>query len=156
MRGVSLHIMDLRIEASAKEIAVKYGALSLAEIIKWADTEIMNSEDPDSSIYDLSLSRTLGDALAILNAMCKSNKKAEVSKRSFSYFYEYMKLNKGYHQKIAKALYDMAMQGIVPTPEAEGAMWSFWDSLDLAIDGIYGDPDQINQEMIEFIQKYMG
>ena len=148
--------MDLRIEASAKEIAVKYGVLSLAEIVNWADNEIMSKEDPDPSFYDLSLARTLGDALAILNAMGKSNNKAEVSKRSFSYFYKFMKLNKGYHQKIAKALYDMAMEGIVPAKEAEGAMWSFWDSLDLAVDGIYGDPNQINQEMIEFIQKYMG
>ena len=57
---------------------------------------------------------------------------------------------------ISKALFDMVSIGYVPNSEAGGEMWSFWDDLDLAIDGILGEPDFIKAEMIEFIRKNMG
>jgi hypothetical protein len=154
--AISHRNMDIRIQASARELAIKYGALSLEEIVKWADGEILNNEEPNPHFYDLSLSRTMGDALSALNCFGKSENKAEVSKLAFRFFYNHITANEGYHQIIAKALYDMAMEGLIPSPEAEGAMWAFWDELDLAIDRIYGDPDNINNELIEFIKNYMG
>jgi hypothetical protein len=37
---------------------------------------------------------------------------------------------------------DPPMDGFMPKPEIEGAMRSFWDSLDLAVAGVVGDPEK--------------
>ena len=46
----------------------------------------------------------------------------------------------------------MAFAGDIPSEEAEGEMISYWDSLDIANDGIYGDPQEIKKELLSFIK----
>ena len=147
--------MDLPVQVSARELAIKYGALSLQDLVSWADFELLSNENPDPNFYDMSLSQTMGEALTALNKIKKSDDKVRVSKLAFQYFHHHLKSGKGNYQKIAKALFDMAMHDFIPKKEAASAMYSFWDDLDLAIDGIYGEPEQIKQELIDFLKRYM-
>ena len=50
----------------------------------------------------------------------------------------------------------MAMDGFIPKPEIEGAMWSFWDSLDLAVAGVVGDPEEVKSEILAFLKENKG
>jgi hypothetical protein len=42
----------------------------------------------------------------------------------------------------------------IPDEQAENQMMSFWDSLDIANDGIYGNPVEIKMEMLAFLKQY--
>jgi hypothetical protein len=147
---------SIQIEAEAKVLAIKYDAISLEEIIKWSDSKIQAQDKPDIAFIELSLSKSIGEAVSALNSFGQSECKKEIAKVAFTYFYQSLMTEKGNFQKISKALYDMVMDEYSPSSEADGQMWSFWDELDLAIEGSYGDPDSIKKEMLEFLYKYKG
>nr|WP_320012434.1 hypothetical protein [uncultured Desulfobulbus sp.] len=147
---------SIKIEAEAKVLALKYGAISLEEIIEWSDGKIQSDEKPNIAFIELSLSKSLGEALSALNAFGQSGSREEVSKIAFRYFYNSLKGGHGNFQRISKALFDMVMKDYSPSSDANGPMWSFWDDLDLAIEGTYGNADLIKQEMLEFLNKYKG
>ena len=144
----------IQIEAEAKLLALKYGAISLEEIIEWSDNIIQSQDKPAISFIELSLSKSLGEAVSALNSFGESENKDKVAKVAFTYFYKSLKEGKAEFGRISKALYDMLMVECTPSPEADGPMWSFWDELDLAIEGSYGDPELIKCEILEFLNKY--
>ena len=148
--------MELTIEAEARALAMRYNSISLDEIIKWADGHIQSEENPNSNFFDLSLAKSSGEAISALNSFGAQNDKAKVAKLTFRFFYNSLQSGNGDFRRISKALFDMVSDGYVPYPDAEGDMWSFWDDLDLAIDGIVGDPEFIKSQMLEFIRKNMG
>ncbi len=45
----------------------------------------------------------------------------------------------------------MAMDDYLPGSESDNRMWGFWDDLDLAVDGIYGDPESVKAEILAFL-----
>jgi hypothetical protein len=56
--------------------------------------------------------------------------------------------------EIAKVLFDLAMAGEVPAREAAGAMYAFWDSIDLAKDGTFGAPEEERAKLRSFLQRW--
>ena len=56
--------------------------------------------------------------------------------------------------QIAKVLFDLAMDGEVPTREASAAMYSFWDAIDLAKQGSFGSLDEERAKLREFLQRW--
>jgi len=148
--------MNMKIETEAKLLAIKYGVISLDEIIKWADENIQSSIDPDPNFIDLSLSKNMGEAVSSLIAFGISDDKTKVAKLTFKYFYKFLKSGRSSYQKISKGLFDMALEGYFPGNDTESEMYSYWDSLDLAIMGSYGDPEEIKIQMLDFIMKNMG
>lgn len=148
--------MDLRTEAAARAIALTCGALSLEQVIDWADTEISGSGDFDAGLIDVSLAKSPAEALSALNGFGPTPDKSVVAARAIQFFHRALVSGEGSHRDIARALYDMAMKEFVPAPEFEGPMWSFWDDLDLAMDGIHGDPEAIKEDMVKFLAKARG
>jgi hypothetical protein len=63
---------------------------SIEEIVKRADGEILNNEDPHPHFYDLSLSQIMGDALSALNCFGKFENRAEISKLNFRSYYNHI------------------------------------------------------------------
>ena len=145
--------MDLKTEAAARAIALTCGALSLEQVVDWADTEISGTEDFDAGLIDVSLAKTPAEALSALNRFGPAPDKSVVATRAFQFFHRALVSGEGSHRDIALARYDMAMKEFVPAPELEGPMWAFWDDLDLAMDGIHGDPEAIKEELVRFLAK---
>jgi hypothetical protein len=143
--------MALRIEAAARAIALEHGALPLEELIEWADAEILAERDYDPRLIDVSLGKTICEAISALQAFGPAADKPKVAARVFRFFHDSLASGNGDGQTIARALYHMAMDGYVPAPEAEGPMWALWDELDLAVDGIYGDAGEIQEKMLRFL-----
>jgi hypothetical protein len=56
--------------------------------------------------------------------------------------------------EIAKVLFDLAMTGDVPAPEASGAMYSFWDAIDLAKEGAFGALEEERAKLREFLHRW--
>lgn len=144
--------MEIEIEAAARILAIKYGAVELGELIEWADLQILKEASPHSNLIDLSLAKTLGEAVSALNKFETPKDCAAVAKLAFRFFHQSLLSGAGNYQTIAKGLYDMALEGFMPKPESEGAMLSFWDSIDLAIDGVFGDPEEEKRGMLKFLE----
>lgn len=53
--------------------------------------------------------------------------------------------------EIARVLFDLATADDVPAPEASGSMWSFWDDIDLAKEGIHGVLEEERGRLREFL-----
>ena len=148
--------MDIEIETTARAFAIKYGAITLGELIEWADSQIQIDVRPYPNIIDLSLAKTMGEALSALNKFDKPKERGATARLTFRLFHQALCSGVGSYHRIAKALYYMAMDGFVPKPEIEGEMMSFWDKLDLASDGVFGMPDQVKKEMLEFLNENKG
>lgn len=145
--------MDLRTEAAARALALACGALSLEQVIDWADTEISRTEDLDAGLIDVSLAKTSAEALSALNGFGPAPDKSVVAARAFQIFHRALVSGEGSHRDIAWALDDIAMKECVSAPQLEGPMWSFWDVLDLAIDGIHGEPEAIKEDIVKVLAK---
>ncbi len=74
----------------------------------------------------------------------------------FRYFYNALITGQGSFRRISKALFDMIMEEYSPSSDADGPMLSFWDHLDLATEGTYGDSEMIKKEMLDFLNKNKG
>ena len=79
--------MDIKTEAEARVFALRYGAISLEEIITWADSHIQYDENPNYNFLDLSLAKSTGEPISALNGFGTSNDKANVAKLTFKFFY---------------------------------------------------------------------
>lgn len=143
--------VELRTEAAARAMALACGALSLEQVTEWADAEIAGREDFDAGLIDVSLAKTAAEALSALNGFEPATDKPSVAARVFQFFHQSLVSGGGLHQDIARALFDMAMNGYIPAPEFEGPMSAYWDDLDLAVDGIHGDPEAIKQDLLTFL-----
>jgi hypothetical protein len=149
-------MMNMQIETEAKLFAIKYGSIALDEIIKWADDNIQSSPEPDPNFIDLSLAKTMGQAVSALNGFGFSDDKASVAKLILKYFYEALISGRSSYQTISKAIYDMALEGYVPSIDVKSEMYSYWDALDLAIGGSFGEPEVIKTQILEFLINNMG
>ena len=148
--------MDLEPEATAMAIALENGAVELDSIVSWVDAIIAKEARTDPNLIDLSLAKTNSEALSALNRLRRSHDKAAVAKYVLRFFHASLICGKADHGKIAKALYFMAMDGYLPHPSAESGMMHFWDALGLAITGTYGSKEQVQKEMLKFIEDASG
>ncbi len=57
---------SVQVQGHAIKIALEAGAVTLAEIIAWADNEIAQSDDPNDAVIDLSMVASENDALTCL------------------------------------------------------------------------------------------
>lgn len=62
---------DWRIEAAGLALALEMGRASLSEAVSWADALIVRQDEPDDRLIELSLARTLNDAIGHLNAVAR-------------------------------------------------------------------------------------
>ncbi len=56
--------------------------------------------------------------------------------------------------RIAELLYRMALDNDGPHEGDEPDMWYFYDAIDIAADGIYGDEEQLIDEMLQFLKAH--
>lgn len=134
-----------------REQSLSNGALPLEELIDWADAKIFAGRDYDPRLIDVSLAKTIWEAISARHAFGPAPDKPKGAARVFRFFHDSLASGKGDDRNIAKALYHMTMDGYVPAPEVEAPMWVSWDELDLAVDGIYGDAAEIQEKMLRFL-----
>jgi hypothetical protein len=146
--------MNLQIEAAARAYALKYGAIALPELVAWADNLIIDLSEPPTELFDLSLSKNFGTALSALNLIGVISNRTEIAKNIFGLFFAYLTLPNADYNRVSRGIYDMYFQELVPAEECTGEMLSYWDSLDLAEQGHYGNPEEVKDAMLRFLKKY--
>ena len=147
--------MNIETEARAREYAIKHGAINLQQIIEWADSMIKSSDDPAVELFDISLAKTMSDAISGLNRLGGTGYSPEAAKRVFYFFYQSLQSKDVDFERISRGLYDMALSEFAPSEELIGEMMTYWDGLDLAELGHYGDPVEIKKDMLNLLHNNM-
>jgi hypothetical protein len=146
--------MELDTQAQALTQALTWGAVSLSEVISWADDQIVQSQIPSEALISLSLSDSIPKAVSSLNTLSANPNFSESSRLVFRYFRHGLQSDLVSYEAVSEALFKMALAHQIPDPKAEGLMLSFWDELDLANAGTFGDPVVIKTELLEFLLQY--
>ena len=149
--------MNIKIEAAARMFAVEYGAIELSELISWADAIILKVENPPTELFDISLAKSVTQTVSALNELGAGalNDKSELSKVVFEIFYNYLNSENPNYERIAKALFDMCMEELVPDTESGKYMISYWDELDIPELGHYGNSAEDKSSMKNFLKQKM-
>lgn len=149
--------MNIEIEAAARVFAVKYGAIDLSELIAWADAIILKIEAPPTELFDISLAKSLSQTVSALNALGigSLSNKLELSKTIFGIFYNHLDSENPNYERISKALFDMYMENLIPDAESGKYMISYWDELDLAERGHYGNVEEVKSSMKKLLKEKM-
>ena len=147
--------MDI-VEINAMILALECGALKLNNVTEWADSLILEADEPDCRLFDVSVSRNTNEAVVALQEFGVSDDSRLVAKMAFSMFVKALENNTTCYEKVSQKIYEMAFEPnvLIPDEKAENQMMSFWDSLDIANDGIYGDPKEIKTEILAFLKQY--
>jgi hypothetical protein len=128
------------------------GLHSVRDAMAWIDTIIDAEPVPDIALIEASLSgsrgpRAVADWLAQVPGEFDKQKVAKLLMRAML---ERLNQDPEQAQRIARWLYEMALEA---PDEAENEMWYFDDALELASDGIYGDVNEIRNELVTFLAR---
>lgn len=148
--------MQIQDEAKAMVLALSYKAIQLEDIIKWVDGLIATKDHPESYLFDLSLAKTKGDAITVLNRIsinCNRNNVARITIGMLEKSYLNNDLSS---MEVAKSLISMAVDGFSPAKEAEIEMYAIEYNLELAMKGVFSTPEDIESDLKEFLNKYKG
>jgi hypothetical protein len=139
-----------RLQAAALAIGLSWGYVQLDEAIAWADKLIVESEVPAGEIVELSVTQNAPDAIESLNAIA-----AAVDKwMALSLLLRRLSVTRIFEPKaaatLAKRLFFEVTRG---DPPAEfRPFFGYWDDLDLAIDGIVGNPEELTEQFLRDIR----
>lgn len=147
--------MNLQVETTARALAIRCGALTVAEVVAWADTVILDQAECDPRLFDISLAKTNDAVLSALNAFGPPRERSRVARRAFQLFHTALMAGRADYSRIAKALYDMAGDDYLPHPGQGEPMWVFWDAYDLAFDGIAGEVEEVESDLLAYLHANM-
>jgi len=141
-------------QAHAFVLALEWNAVSLSEIVSWADERILEEAHPSETLISLSLANNTSVAVSALNQLAANPCLHDSSRIAFKYLLRGLRANLFTYEQISKFLYDLALRQIAPDSTAESYMHSYWDELDLANAGVFGDPSNVKQEILNFLIGY--
>ncbi|WP_199611591.1 hypothetical protein [Flocculibacter collagenilyticus] len=129
--------------------ALPSGVVSLEDIVKWADTAIVEEDEPCIEIIELSAAQKESEALLQLKILSAGYDEEKAMKLFFDLCYEALKNGVANYSTVARRLffwsaYETSLEGY-------SGFVSFWDSLDLAYDCVYGNPEEIEREMLAYL-----
>jgi len=128
---------------------------NLEQVTTSADEWIARLDEPPAWLIETAMSRSPADALTALSVCCESFDRDQVSAALMAAWRDLLDADPSAEERIAKALFFMAAyENDVPSPEAAREMLNFWDALDLARRGLYGDLDTIRAALRAFLIRW--
>lgn len=128
----------------------------LGDAQSWADQIILGMEKPHDWLIDVSTATTIAEAR---DALLKADGQPDVNRVWSALMSDWLRILLAAPERdseIAKILFDLAMEGEVPAREASGAMYSFWDAIDLAKDGTFGTLEEERDKLRDFLHRWSG
>ncbi len=147
---------DMKEQAEVFRVGLLLGLFKLSDVIAWCDSVIMEEATPDIAIIEASISGSKG-VNAVANALSEVEgefNKRSVTKLIFRSMYDSVNQDRKQAPQIAEWLYRMAFDYGAPDEEAESEMTYYYDAIDLAVDGIYGDAEKLTEKMLQFLHEY--
>ena len=141
-------------QAKAYTEALKLGAVSLNDLVEWADTVIANEVEPTYEFIKLSLCKKDSDALAHLELISENANEERSFKILFGVLYQELKNGGCAYEDVAKRLYFWS--AYETELNGYGEFVGFWDELGLAESGQHGDAEQVKSDILAALQNKMA
>jgi len=146
----------MRDEAEALARALEFGLCDVAEVIAWADAQILREDRPCEALCDVSLARGRypQDVAGMLRRLPGMPDKAEVARLLLSLIKERLSREADCADRIASWLYQMALAEEIEDPRLRDVSWWAWDELYLAPLGYTGESrEEIVRQMMEALDE---
>ncbi|MFM7851843.1 MAG: hypothetical protein ACKO96_07965 [Flammeovirgaceae bacterium] len=151
---------------SALKVFVSHGLLDKVEIINWADKEIVKADNPDDYLIELSLigTKTTNQITDLISDFIDETRSITTGRAIIGLTWDKIK-SKVINYKIKSKVINYkkglevihSIQGQFPFTDIEKNYISHADDgLDLAIQKIWGDKDEIEKEIRNFLECYDG
>ncbi|WP_085907765.1 hypothetical protein [Kiloniella majae] len=124
-------------KAAELAMALTWGYAALPEAIEWADEQILYTDAPDNTLFDLSLATGPNEAAGYLRALSEGTDEWLNLAYFLCRFHTAKTMNLKDASQLAKHLYMVTQYGDPPEPFR--AFTHHWDAIDLARDGYYED-----------------
>jgi hypothetical protein len=143
---------ELKTLAETKRRLLEAGVLTLGQVVAWADERIAELAEPPYWLITVSMARSKQDAVAELRSVAGVADAATVWRDVAQGLLEVLDREPERDSEVGKYLYYLGMNEEAPMLGTMGELMSFWDSIDLARDQIYGDLLAERQRMRRFLE----
>ena len=132
------------------------GFVSPAEVLLWLDSLILATDEPSETLIDAALARDDRNRLiTLLRELGADANPTVVARYRISDMAALFDTEEASANKIANALYCMASYDEqLPHPEVQGDMYRFDDALELAGRRVYGEIEEVLDELRLFLKKH--
>jgi|ERR1035437_3475710 hypothetical protein len=136
-------------------IALLNGILDKSEVIKWADEIIINDDEPDYFIIELSLCchKSIYDIVSIINEYIGIDKPIVSGRVVLGLIYRRYLTGQITLRKVASTINWIAWETDLAYDE-KSLMYGFDEYIDLAEEGLYGTVEGVEKEVLRFIEIY--
>jgi len=142
---------QLRDEAEALAKALEIGICDVAEVIAWSDAQILREDSPPVALCEVSVShdRYPQDVAGMLRQCPGAPCKPRIQRLLVSLVREKLRCDSSHADRVASALYQMAISDEIEDSNLKSMAWWAWDALDLADAGhIQESREQITSQMV--------
>ena len=136
-------------------IGLENGLLEKQEIVKWADTIILQDEQPDYFVIELSLCghKSVNDIVTLLNEIIGASTPQISGRVILGLLYHRYVDRQLPLKKVVDLLYWLILYGQC-SEEEKSFMYELDDRYSLAIDNIYGTVEAVEKATLRFIELY--
>jgi hypothetical protein len=149
---------EIKNDAESLRLSLQAGLIQPSEVIAWADAQIAASDIPQSALIDVSLagSKSPAEIERALSNIEGWFDDATIALATFRKMAMAIERKPVLARNAAKLLCKMAKKGIVPSREAESAMFGLDEDFYLAESGTYRTVDDVRRDLVAFLKKWAG
>lgn len=147
---------NFRNRAEAMAVGLEIGSVGVDDVVAWADSVIASEAEPHWSVCELA---TMGrsyepDVVQALREVPGELDDTWVRHEVIRQLARGLAQDRTRADKIAQALYNLAMAEELPDDELRSVAWWAWDALSVADDGIVEETrDQVIDKMLDALQE---
>jgi hypothetical protein len=147
---------DFKTLAETRRRLLEAEAVTLEQLAAWADDRIAELARPPYWLIAVSMARSRQEAADALREVDGVADEKIVWQDVARVLLELFDREPERDSEIAKYLYYLGMHEEAPTLGTMGELMSFWDSIDLARDRVYGLLEEERQELRRFLVRCSG
>lgn len=144
---------DQQEKAGELSLALQWGYADLSEAVVWADIVIQGAHIIDDDIFSISLANESSTAISYLNNLSGSCDEWRVLRLFLKRFDGMTTLPIDRASSLAKYLYMKCIYD-ESSPKDMACFSDHWDAIDLAVDGVLGDPIDAVSEFLADIKEF--
>jgi hypothetical protein len=147
----------LRVEAEVLFRRFQFGLAERDELVSWADSWIERLDSPPYPLIELSLARSKSDyhVTQCLKELIGGGHQRQVWKQFIEHLLRLVAQDPSRDSEVARILFLVALEGDVPDGVPENQMLRYWDDIDLAKNGVYGNRESERTRLIHFLENQL-
>jgi len=150
---VELFTTNQQEQAGEIALALEWGYADASEAVTWMDSIIENSKTINNDMIKVSLSKDVATAITHLHEISKNSDEWNILRLFLRRFNDVTVMSFESASKLAKHLY-MKSSYDDEAPSDMNCFASHWDAIDLAVDGVTGDPKVAVKNFLDDIREF--